>query len=107
MSTVVIFSISMGIAIDNVIHYVSRYKEEIHSDEGLGPISAMYKTMISTGRAIIFTTLLVISGFLVLITSDFVATIHLGFLGSLTLFIALISALFFLPVLILVVRPKI
>lgn len=104
MSTVVIFSISMGIAIDNVIHYVARYKEELHS--GLGYHSAMYKTIISSGRAIVSTTFLVIAGFLILVTSNFVATIDLGLLGSITLFIGLISALFFLPVLILTLRPK-
>ena len=104
MSTAVIFSISMGIAIDNVIHYVARYKEELHA--GNGYRTAMYKTIISSGRAIISTTFLVIAGFLILLTSQFVATINLGLLGSITLFIGLISAIFFLPALIMVIRPK-
>ncbi len=104
MSTVVIFSISMGIAIDNVIHYIARYREELR--EGLGYHTAMYKTIITSGRAIVSTTFLVVAGFLILVTSNFVATIDLGLLGSITIFVGLISALFFLPVLILILRPK-
>ncbi len=104
MSTAVIFSISMGIAIDNVIHYAARYKEELHAGNGYN--TSMYKTIIGAGRAIISTTFLVIAGFMILLTSQFVATINLGLLGSITLFIGLVSALFFLPALILAIRPR-
>lgn len=98
VSTSIIFTIAFGIAVDDTIHYVSKLKMEL--DKGRSLIYALKRASISTGKAIVLTSLILISGFFALVFSDFSSTYYIGLLVSLTLVFAVISDLFLLPVLV-------
>ena len=99
VSTALVFSISFGIAVDDTIHFMTKLKLELNKGHEL--MWALRRTFLSTGRAIILTTLILIGGFLMLLFSDFLGTFYIGLLISCTLIFALIADLFFLPVLIM------
>jgi len=102
-STVIIFAIALGIAVDNTIHYLSRLRSEIA--EGREYEEAMSRTMANTGRAILFSSIIMVAGFTVFLVSDFVALNNFGMLGSLTLTVGLVSSMFFLPACVSMFRP--
>lgn len=105
VSTALVFTISFGIAVDDTIHFMSKLKLELNKGKSL--MLAMKRTFLSTGRAIVLTTLILIAGFLMLMFSDFLGTFYVGLLISCTLLFALISDLFFLPVLVMFFfKPK-
>ena len=99
VSTALVFTISFGIAVDDTIHFMSKLKIEL--DKGKNLMLAMRRTYLSTGRAIVLTTLILIGGFLMLLCSDFLGTFYVGLLISCTLIFALFADLLFLPLLIL------
>jgi len=99
MATAVIFTIAFGIAVDDTIHFIARLKLELNKGKSL-PL-AIRRTFLSTGKAIIITSLIISSGFLILVTSDFKGTIMTGCLVSLTLILAVIADLILLPLLLL------
>jgi predicted RND superfamily exporter protein len=99
MSTAIIFTIAFGIAVDDTIHFMSRLRLELQAGKSLP--YAMKRTFISTGRAIVLTTLVVSGGFLTLALSDFLGTFYIGLLVSLTLVMALVADLLLLPVLVI------
>ncbi len=102
-STVITFAIALGIAVDDTIHYVTRFREEVWASGDY--VASMYRTLRSAGRAIVVTTLIMIAGFLVITVSEFKATRDFGFLASVTLATALIGSLMFLPSAINVFKP--
>jgi predicted RND superfamily exporter protein len=104
VSTAIIFTISFGIAVDDTIHFMSKFKLEL--SKGKSFLYALKRTYLSTGRAIVLTTLILCSGFLLLLFSDFLGTFYIGFLLSLTLIFALIADLLILPVLLLLFYKK-
>lgn len=104
VSTAIIFTISFGIAVDDTIHFMSKLKLELN--KGKTFLVALKRTYISTGRAIILTTLILCSGFLLLMFSDFLGTFYVGLLISCTLFFALLADLLFLPVLLMLFYNK-
>jgi uncharacterized protein len=99
ISTAVIFTIAFGIAVDDTIHFFSRLKIEL--SKGKSGLYALKRTFISTGKAIILTSIILCGGFLTLVFSDFESTFYIGILVSLTLFFAILADLFLLPVLLL------
>ncbi len=99
VSTSIIFTIAFGIAVDDTIHFLSKYRLELA--KGKSKVYALKRTYISTGKAIILTTLILCGGFLTLIFSEFLGTYYVGLLISLTLAFAVLSDLVLLPVLIL------
>jgi hypothetical protein len=99
VSTSIIFTIAYGIAVDDTIHYVSKLKMELL--KGRSVLYALKRTSISTGKAIVLTSLILISGFFALIFSDFASTFYIGLLVSLTLILAVLADLFLLPALII------
>jgi len=99
VSTAIIFTISFGIAVDDTIHFMSKFKLELNKGKSL--LYALKRTYLSTGRAIVLTTLILCSGFLLLMLSDFLGTFYVGLLLSLTLIFALLSDLFILPILLI------
>jgi predicted RND superfamily exporter protein len=103
-STSIIFSIAFGIAVDDSIHFLSRFKLELH--EGKHFLYALKRTYISTGKAMLVTSLILISGFISLLFSTFEGTFYTGMLISLTLFIAIIADLILLPVLLVLFYRK-
>lgn len=102
-STVIIFAISLGIAVDDTIHYITRFREELFRTQDY--TRAMHDTLRSAGRAIVATTVIMIAGFTVFISSNFKATQDFGLLASITLTAALLGSLLFLPVSLNVVKP--
>ena len=78
---------------------MSKLKLELNKGKTL--LMALRRTFLSTGRAIVLTTLILTAGFLMLMFSDFLGTFYIGLLISSTLLFALIDDLFFLPVLLI------
>ena len=101
--TITIAAISIGIAVDDTIHYIHRFKEEYEVDQNY--INAMHRCHGSIGNAMYYTSLTIIAGFSILVLSYFIPTILFGLLTSLAMFIALITALTLLPRLIIVFKP--
>lgn len=104
LSTSIIFTIAFGIAVDDTIHFISKLRIELGKGKSL--LRAVKNTFLSTGKAIIITTIILAGGFLTLILSSFGGTFYTGLLVSLTLLFALIADLFLLPVLIVLFFPK-
>ncbi len=98
-STSIIFTIAFGIAVDDTIHLLGKFKFELM--KGKSVRDALKHSFVVTGKAMILTTLVLCSGFLLLLFSTFMGTFNMGLLLSMTLFIALILDLTLLPLLIL------
>ncbi len=104
-STAVIFTIAFGIAVDDSIHYLARFRME--TLRGLSLDEAVKNTTIHTGRAIVLTSLILLVGFGVLGTSSFESNMLMGLLTCLTILTALAADLIFLPALIYWMNPDI
>lgn len=102
-STAVIFTIAFGIAVDDSIHFLARFRIETRRGKEL--VEAIRYTTEKTGRAIVLTSAILIMGFGTLGFSDFESTMLMGRLVCLTIFVALIADLFFLPALIYWIKP--
>jgi predicted RND superfamily exporter protein len=96
-STVTVFSISLGIAVDTTIHYLSRLRVELRRDPD--PTVAMHRAVRGAGGPMIFGTLLLVLGFGAILTSNFRFTFHFGLLGGFALIAALLCDLFVTPTL--------
>lgn len=104
-STAVIFTIAFGIAVDDSIHFLARFRIESMKNEKL--VDAIRITTQKTGRAIILTSMILLVGFGTLGSSEFDSTMLMGQLVCLTIFVALLADLVFLPALIYWIHPKI
>ena len=103
MMTITMAAITIGIAVDNSIHYLYRFREEL---PGCGDyVSTLKLCHANIGRAVFYTSCTVIFGFSILILSNFLPTIYFGVLTGLAMLVALLAALTLLPKLILVVKP--
>jgi uncharacterized protein len=104
-STVLVFSVALGIAIDITIRFLVNYKQELpsHKHNVNKTVSA---TISNTGLSIVYTSLVLIAGFVIFCFSGFGGTKALGWLTSVTLFTATLTNLILLPVLLLLVAPK-
>lgn len=98
MSTAILFTIAFGIAVDDTIHFLSRLKTELK--EGKSILYAIKRTYMTSGKAMIITTLILCIGFGVLGISSFQAVKMIGLMVSYTLLFALICDLVLLPALI-------
>ena len=96
--TSIIFAISFGIAVDDTIHFLSKFKLELA--KGRSTERALRHTFIETGQAILITTVILFVGFSILLFSKNPATFNAGLLISLTLFTALFADLLIIPVLV-------
>lgn len=103
-STAVIFTIALGIAVDDSIHYLARFRIE-HMRTG-ALFASITTTTVRTGRAIIVTSLILIAGFGTLITSAFTSTAMMGILVCSTIAAALLADLFILPSLFYFIKPE-
>jgi uncharacterized protein len=103
MMTITIASISVGIAVDNTIHFIYRFRSEIGT--GRNYLQAMHRSHGSIGFAMFYTSITIIIGFSILTLSNFIPTILFGLLIGLAMFIALIAALTLLPAMILTIKP--
>ena len=94
--TVMVASVALGIAADDTIHFISRFRKELKSKK-LPVQNALRETTISVGNAIVFTSVINIAGFLILLLSGFQPTREFGMLIAMTLFFALIGDILVLP----------
>jgi len=101
--TITITSISVGIAVDNAIHYLHRFESEIAKDWDYR--AAMRRSHGSIGRAMYYTTITVIIGFSVLALSDFTPTVYFGLLTAFAMLAALLANLTVLPLLLGKLQP--
>ena len=103
MMTITIAAITIGIAVDNSIHYIYRFKEEYSRIQNY---EETLKTCHSTvGVAILNTSITIVFGFSILVLSKFIPTIYFGVFTGIAMLLAMISVLTLLPSLILKVRP--
>jgi len=103
MMTITIAAISVGIAVDNTIHYIHRFKREF-ADCG-HYLTSMHRCHGSIGYAMYYTSVTIIIGFSILVLSNFIPSIYFGLLTGLAMVIALIAALTLLPQLIIFIKP--
>ena len=95
--TVTVAAVSIGMGVDNTIHYIFRFKKEfLESNDYLKSTKNTHATI---GRALFYTSTTIVLGFLVLATSNFSPTVFFGIFTSLSMIMAIIGSLFLLPVL--------
>jgi predicted RND superfamily exporter protein len=95
--TITITAISVGIGVDDSIHYIHRYLQEYAVDRHA--VYAMYRSHASVGRAMFYTSVIIIAGFSILALSNFIPSILFGLLTGLAMFMALVANLTLLPLL--------
>jgi predicted RND superfamily exporter protein len=101
--TITIAAITIGIAVDNGIHYIYRFREEFAQS---GDYTATLRVChANIGRAVFYTSTTVIFGFSILMLSNFLPTIYFGVLTGLAMLIALLASLTLLPRMILLWKP--
>jgi len=103
MMTITIAAITIGIAVDNSIHYIYRFKEEFQKINNYNKtLEVCHNTV---GVAILNTSITIVFGFSILVLSNFIPTIYFGVFTGIAMLLAMISVLTLLPKLILVVKP--
>ena len=103
LMTITVAAVTIGIAVDNAIHYIYRFREELARS---GDYTAtMHVCHANIGKAVFYTSATIIFGFSILVLSNFLPTIYFGLLTGLAMSIALLAALTLLPKLILLTRP--
>lgn len=91
---VIVFAIGLGIAVDDTIHFLSRFRDE---QRQRSVADALHHTLVSSGKAIVLTTILVVSGLSVLVFSQFLPTVRFAELTAITMLTALPGDLLLLP----------
>jgi hypothetical protein len=99
-STILVFSIAFGISIDDTIHFLAKYRQELKANHWNIRI-AVIKALNETGISMFYTSIVLFFGFSIFIASDFGGTVALGLLVSVTLLFAMTANLLLLPSLLL------
>ena len=103
MMTITIAAITIGIAVDNSIHYIYRFREEFQKNKNYN--QTIDKCHATVGIAILNTSITIVFGFSILFLSNFIPTIYFGIFTGIAMLLALISVLTLLPKLILLIQP--
>jgi predicted RND superfamily exporter protein len=103
MMTITIAAITIGIAVDNSIHYIYRFKEEFNNIKNYNKTLQLCHSTV--GVAILNTSITIVFGFSILVLSKFIPTIYFGMFTGLAMLLAMISVLTLLPALILIIKP--
>jgi len=103
MMTITIAAITIGIAVDNSIHYIYRFKEEFLKDRNYEKTLKICHSTV--GVAILNTSITIVFGFSILVFSKFIPTIYFGVFTGIAMLLAMISVLTLLPSLILISKP--
>ena len=101
--TITVAAISVGMAVDNTIHYIFRFKLEFKKTGDYN--QAMLNSHQTIGRAMFYTSMTIILGFMVFMTSNFIPSVYFGFFVSIAMIMALLGALTLLPQLLLTFKP--
>ena len=103
MMTITIAAITIGIAVDNSIHYIYRFREEFRkNNDYLKTLDRCHSTV---GVAILNTSITIVFGFSILVLSNFIPTIYFGVFTGLAMLLAMLSVLTLLPKLIIILKP--
>ena len=103
MMTITIAAITIGIAVDNGIHYIYRFREEYkHTNDYVETLRLCHSNI---GKAVFYTAMTIIFGFSILVLSNFIPTVYFGVLIASAMFVAFLAALTVLPKLILLWKP--
>lgn len=103
MMTITIAAISIGIAVDNTIHYIIRFKREFVKDRDY--FATIKRCHRSIGKAMYYTSMTIILGFSILALSNFIPTIYFGLLTGIAMLAALLASLSLLPSLLIMFKP--
>ncbi len=103
MMTITIAAITIGIAVDNSIHYIYRFKEEFSLNKKYQETLKLCHSTV--GTAILNTSITIVFGFSILVFSNFIPTIYFGVFTGIAMLLAMISVLTLLPKLILIIKP--
>ena len=103
MMTITIAAITIGIAVDNSIHYIYRFKEEFEKNKDYNKTLKLCHSTV--GVAILNTSITIVFGFSILVFSKFIPTIYFGVFTGIAMLLAMISVLTLLPSLILISKP--
>ena len=103
MMTITIAAITIGIAVDNSIHYIYRFKEEFQESNDYN--ETLDKCHSTVGIAILNTSITIVFGFSILVLSNFIPTIYFGVFTGIAMLLAMISVLTLLPKLLLIYKP--
>jgi len=103
MMTITIAAITIGIAVDNSIHYIYRFKEEFNKIKDYNKTVKLCHSTV--GVAILNTSITIVFGFSILVLSKFIPTIYFGIFTGLAMLLAMISVLTLMPALILIIKP--
>ena len=103
MMTITIAAITIGIAVDNSIHYIYRFKEEFKKINNYN--KTLDRCHSTVGIAILNTSITIVFGFSILVLSNFIPTIYFGIFTGIAMLLAMISVLTLLPKLILTYKP--
>jgi len=103
MMTITIAAITIGIAVDNSIHYIYRFREEFARNQDY--VETLHYCHANIGKAIFYNAITIIIGFSILVLSNFIPTIYFGVLTAFAMLVALLAALTLLPKLILIWKP--
>ena len=103
MMTITIAAITIGIAVDNSIHYIYRFREEFARKQDY--IETLHYCHANIGKAVFYTAVTIIVGFSILVMSNFIPTIYFGLLTAFAMLVAFLAALTLLPKLILIWKP--
>ena len=101
--TITIAAITIGIAVDNSIHYIYRFKEEFLKYNNYN--KTLDKCHSTVGIAILNTSITIVFGFSILVLSNFIPTIYFGLFTGIAMLLAMLSVLTLLPKLILILKP--
>jgi len=105
LMTITIAAISLGIGVDDTIHYLHRFYEELDKDGDF--TKAMHRSHESVGQAMYYTSFAIMLGFSILVLSNFTPTIYFGLLTMVAMLMALLGSLLLLPRLLIIFKPKI
>ena len=105
-STILVFSIAFGISVDDTIHYLAKYRQELGARKwSIGP--SVIAALKETGVSMIYTSIVLFFGFSIFTASEFGGTVALGLLVSITLLVAMLANLILLPSLLLSLERRI
>ncbi len=104
-STSLIFSVAFGISVDDTIHFLSRYRQELWHTKG-NIRESVYRALGETGLSMTYTSIILFFGFSIFMASEFGGTVALGMLVSLTLLVAMFTNLTLLPAMLIGFQKK-
>ncbi|MBD3842751.1 MAG: RND family transporter, partial [Campylobacterales bacterium] len=102
--TITIAAISVGITVDNTIHYIHTFETELKETNG-NYIKSLYNSHRSTGIAMYYAAVIVIVGFSILAISNFMPTVYFGILTVVVMLVAMIGDLLLTPTLLMITKP--